>query len=237
MARELASGGYASCSDPGQSVMLRAAAAERQTGLAACLQALQEADSAPASSRQATRCSTPDCRYLVHPDDQFGSFCCCKCFHFGTSGWKPKRKHGWFCIRAEAPAAAQRGPIVPPVWFRQCQQQRAAAAAAAAPIGPAPAPATPCSTGGTGDTGASNTMSSWPPAPPPLPHELRVQGAEPPPCSGALALPRQATAPALAVWQPCLAPGPGRPAAPLVATDCPWAHFPYVDGYPLLPPW
>jgi len=128
MARELASSGYASCSDPGQSAMLRAAAAERQTGLAACLQALQGADSVPASWRQATRCYTPGCQYLVHPDVQFGSFCCCKCYYrFECRAICKKRKHGEHCTCAEAPAAAQRGHYVPPVWFRQCQQQRAAA--------------------------------------------------------------------------------------------------------------
>ena len=54
-----ASGGYASTQDPGQSAMLRGAAAKRKLGLAACLQALQTtaeqgADSVPESNRQAS---------------------------------------------------------------------------------------------------------------------------------------------------------------------------------------
>jgi len=108
---------------------------QRPQQLDACLRALQGPDSTPASSRQATRCSTLDCAYLVHPDDQFGSFCCCKCFQFSAPGWKPKRKHGSYCTRAEATPTAQRGPYIPPVWYRQFQQQRSASAAAAAPIG------------------------------------------------------------------------------------------------------
>jgi len=94
--------------------------------------------------RSLIRCHTPGCQYLVHPDVEFGSFCCCKCYYrFEFRATCKKRKHGEFCTYAEAPAAAQRGLYVHPVWYRQCQQQHATAAAAASPIAPPPAPPTP----------------------------------------------------------------------------------------------
>jgi len=90
--------------------------------------------------RSLIRCHTPHCQYLVNPNVDFGSFCCCKCYYRFEAGVScKKQKHGVFCICAEAPAAAQRGHYVHPVWYRQCQQQRAAAAAAASPIAFAPA--------------------------------------------------------------------------------------------------
>ena len=83
--------------------------------------------------RSLIRCHTPGCQFLVHPGVLYGSFCCCKCYRrFDTGAMCKKRKHGENCTGDEAPAAAQRGHYVPPVWFRQCQQQHAAAAAAAA---------------------------------------------------------------------------------------------------------
>ena len=89
--------------------------------------------------RSLIRCHTPHCQYLVNPNVDFGSFCCCKCYYrFEAGASCKKQKHGMFCIRAEALAAVQRGHYVHPVWYRQCQQQRAAAAAAASPIAFAP---------------------------------------------------------------------------------------------------
>jgi len=61
---------------------------------------------AVAPARKTCRCHTPFCTYLVHSDEQFGSFCCLKChWRFDTrSGCR--RKHGALCEGRSAPLSA-----------------------------------------------------------------------------------------------------------------------------------
>jgi len=60
--------------------------------------------SAPA--RKTCRCHTPFCTYLVHSDEQFGSFCCLKCHWRFDARSGCRRKHGALCEGRSAPLSA-----------------------------------------------------------------------------------------------------------------------------------
>jgi len=68
--------------------------------------------------RSEIRCHTPFCQFLVHPDVQYGGFCCCKCYYRFESRAACKRKHGENCKGNLARPTAQPAPYAPPVWFR-----------------------------------------------------------------------------------------------------------------------
>ena len=73
-------------------------------------------DEAVASVRQTFRCHTPSCSYLVHSDEQFGSFCCLKCHWRFVNRWSTcRKKHGpaceWRCAPSSAPVATFTAPF------------------------------------------------------------------------------------------------------------------------------
>jgi len=75
-------------------------------------------DGAVAPARTTFRCHAPSCQFLVHSDEQFGSFCCFKCHWRFEHPWSAcSKKHGalceWHFAPSSAPVAAFTAPFEP----------------------------------------------------------------------------------------------------------------------------
>lgn len=57
----------------------------------------------PRGDRAGLLCANPGCSFLIHPEPDFGGFCCKKCHWCFVTGSKTKKKHGQQCKRVEAP--------------------------------------------------------------------------------------------------------------------------------------
>jgi len=81
-------------------------------------QAHSTAAAAMGVPKSSMHCHTPFCSFLVHPDVQFGGFCCCKCYWRFKSSANCKRKHGENCKGEWARPTAQAALYAAPVWYQ-----------------------------------------------------------------------------------------------------------------------